>query len=58
MEARGYISGDGRTTYVELHARPLDYVAVVIASLLAALLVWSPFPALKDLLIPLGITGL
>lgn len=58
MEARGYISGDGRTTYVELQARAVDYVAVVIALLLAALLIWSPFPPLRELLFPLGVTGL
>lgn len=58
MEARGYISGDGRTNFVELHARAIDFVVVVIALLLAALLIWSPFPSLRDLLAPLGITGL
>lgn len=58
MEARGYISGDGRTNYVELHAHVIDYVVVVIALLLAALLIFYPFPALRELLIPLGITGL
>lgn len=58
MEARGYVSGDGRTNFIELHARTVDYVAVGIALLLAALLVWSPFPALRELLAPLGITGL
>lgn len=58
MEARGYISGDGRTNFVELHARAIDGMVVVIALLVAALLIWSPFPALRDLLAPLGITGL
>ena len=58
MEARGYISGDGRTNFVELHARAIDGIVVVIALLVAALLIWSPFPALRDLLAPLGITGL
>ncbi len=58
MEARGYVSGDGRTNYVELHARPIDYLVVVGALLLTVLFIWSPFPALRDLLAPLGITGL
>jgi energy-coupling factor transport system permease protein len=58
MEARGYISGDGRTNYIELHARALDYIGVGLALLLAALLIWYPFPALRELLAPLGITGL
>jgi energy-coupling factor transport system permease protein len=58
MEARGYVSGDGRTNYVELHAHVIDYVVVVIALLLAALLIFFPFPALHELVAPLGITGL
>jgi energy-coupling factor transport system permease protein len=58
MEARGYVSGDGRTNFVELHARALDYVVVTAALLLTALLIWNPFPALRDLLAPLGIRGL
>ncbi len=58
MEARGYISGDGRTRFVELHATVVDYIVVVLAVLLAALLIWSPFPALRDVLASLGITGL
>jgi energy-coupling factor transport system permease protein len=58
MEARGYISGDGRTNFVELQGRRVDFVVVVLALLLAALLIWSPFPALREVLAPLGITGL
>jgi energy-coupling factor transport system permease protein len=58
MEARGYISGDGRTDYVQLTGRAIDVVVVVIALLIASVLIWYPFPALRDLLIPLGITGL
>ena len=58
MEARGYISGDGRTNFVELHARVVDYIAVGLALLLAALLIWSPFPPLRELLATIGITGL
>lgn len=58
MEARGYISGDGRSNFVELHARAIDYVVVVLALLLAAMLIWSPFPPLRELLATIGITGL
>lgn len=58
MQARGYVSGDGRTNFVQLDARPIDYVAVVIALLISALLIWSPFPALRDLLAAFGIRGL
>jgi energy-coupling factor transport system permease protein len=58
MEARGYISGDGRTNYVELHARMVDYIVIVIALFLAVLLIWSPFPPLREVLATFGITGL
>ena len=58
MEARGYVSGDSRTTYVQLTARPLDYLAVILAALLTILLIWSPFPALRALLAGVGIHGL
>jgi energy-coupling factor transport system permease protein len=50
MEARGYVSGAGRTKYVELYARPLDYAVVAAALLLMLLMIWSPFPALRDVL--------
>ena len=58
MEARGYISGDGRTNFVELDARPVDYAVAVAALLLTALFIWNPFPAVRDLVAPLGILGL
>lgn len=58
MEARGYVSGNGRTNFVKLVALPLDYGVIVAALLLTALLIWNPFPAVRDLLTPLGITGL
>jgi hypothetical protein len=53
-----YISGDGRTRFVELHASVVDFVVVALALLLAALLIWSPFPPLREVLASLGITGL
>lgn len=58
MEARGYISGDGRTNYVELNGRAVDVLVVIAAIAVAALLFWSPFPALRDLLAQIGLTGL
>lgn len=39
MEARGYVSGAGRTHFVQLHARPVDY-AVTVGLLLVLLGVW------------------
>jgi energy-coupling factor transport system permease protein len=50
MEARGYVSGAGRSKYVELHARPIDYVVIVVTFLFMLALIWSPFPALRDVL--------
>ena len=58
MEARGYVGGDNRTNYIELHARPTDYAVVAVAFILMLLMFWSPFPALRELLLPLGVRGL
>ncbi|HXF62227.1 MAG TPA: energy-coupling factor transporter transmembrane component T [Caldilineaceae bacterium] len=58
MEARGYVSGGARTRFVELRARPLDYVVVGGALLFMLVMIWFPFPALRDVLAPLGIRGL
>lgn len=58
MEARGYISGDGRSNYVELHAHWYDAVALVIALLISTTLIWYPFPDLHVVLASFGITGL
>ena len=58
MEARGYSSGTGRTQFVELHGGPRDVAVVVGAVAFMVLMIWSPFPALRDVLAQLGITGL
>lgn len=58
MEARGYVGGDGRTKFIQLHARPIDFVAVAVAVGMMALLIWSPFPALRDVLASFGLEGL
>jgi energy-coupling factor transport system permease protein len=58
MEARGYVSGASRTKFVELHARPVDYAVVVGTFLFMLVMIFVPFPALRDLLAPLGVTGL
>lgn len=50
MEARGYVSGAGRSKYVELHARPLDIAVVVTAALFMLFMIFFRFPALRDLL--------
>jgi energy-coupling factor transport system permease protein len=58
MEARCYIGGDGRTKFVVLKSRLRDYVVVAAAILLFLIVAFYPWPALRDLLSPLGITGL
>jgi energy-coupling factor transport system permease protein len=58
MEARGYISGDGRTNYVELHANRVDYFAVALVLIIAAWLIWSPLPPLYQMLAAIGLTGI
>lgn len=40
MEARGYVGGKGRTKYVQLHSRPLDWFVATAAILMAAGLWW------------------
>lgn len=40
MEARGYLGAHGRTNYVRLHSRPLDWILVVLAFLVAGLVWW------------------
>lgn len=52
MEARGYISGAGRSKFVELHARPLDIAVVAGAALFMLFMIFFRFPALRDLLGP------
>lgn len=46
MESRAYLGGGGRTHYVSLHAGRSDGVAVGVCLVLAALLLFSPWPAL------------
>lgn len=58
MEARGYVSGDSRTKFIELHTKPMDFVALAVALGMMGLLIWSPFPALRDLLASVGLRGL
>jgi len=58
MEARCYVSGAGRTRYVVLRARPIDYVVIVGAFAFMLWMMFYPLPALRDLLARLGIEGL
>jgi energy-coupling factor transport system permease protein len=54
MEARCYVSGSGRTRFVQLHARPIDYV-VTLGMLAFVLAVWfGTDPLLQRLLAQFG----
>jgi energy-coupling factor transport system permease protein len=57
MEARGYIGGDSRTKFVLLQAGPQDYQALAVAVLFFVVIVFSPWPALRDILALLGLGG-
>ena len=47
MEARSYVGGKGRTKFVELHFRAVDWVAILL-SLAVWLAVWLlPWPTLR-----------
>jgi energy-coupling factor transport system permease protein len=45
MEARGYTGGKGRTSRVRLHARPADYVALLVTVLFSILMLSIDFSA-------------
>ncbi|MBX6352761.1 MAG: energy-coupling factor transporter transmembrane protein EcfT [Thermoflavifilum sp.] len=44
MEARGYVPGAPRSSYVEYAARGSDAMALALTVLLCALIVWLPWP--------------
>lgn len=46
MEARCYVGGAGRTNYIELHSRTLDWVVVGAAFLFMLLLMFAPWPGI------------
>lgn len=46
MEARGYIGGDGRTQFVTLHSRPIDYIVVITAALYLVATILIPWSTL------------
>jgi len=59
MEARGYIGGEGRTKFVTLHARPVDYVVVAGALLFFVLSIFIvPWPSLRSLFDAMGLGGI
>ena len=58
MEARCYVSGEGRTKYVVLSAQPADYIVVLVSLLYMGLMIFYQWPAVRDILAQYGITGL
>lgn len=55
MEARGYVSGAARSSFVVLQARPVDWAALAVAVVLAALILFAPWPAVLDVATWLGL---
>lgn len=50
MEARCYISGQGRTKFVVLHSRLIDYVVIALACLVLLLIYFFPWPPISNIL--------
>ena len=58
MEARCYVSGAKRTRFVVLTARPVDHAVVAGSFAILLIMVFYPFPPIRELLAPFGIRGL
>ncbi|MEZ4865612.1 MAG: energy-coupling factor transporter transmembrane component T [Caldilineaceae bacterium] len=58
MEARCYVSGEGRTNYVVLSSSWRDYLVIVAAFLFMLLMAFYPWPAVKDIAAQRGWPGL
>jgi energy-coupling factor transport system permease protein len=58
MEARGYVSGEGRTKFVQLHARAADYAVIAVTFAYMLLLIFYPWPSVRDIAAVFGFTGL
>jgi energy-coupling factor transport system permease protein len=58
MEARCYVSGEGRTKFIVLRADQRDWLVVLAALAFSLFVVLVPWPALHDLLAALGLRGL
>ena len=58
MEARGYVSGEGRTKFVQLHAHAVDYIVIAVTSAYMLLLIFYPWPSVRAIAAALGFTGL
>jgi energy-coupling factor transport system permease protein len=58
MEARCYISGDSRTKFVVLKSNQRDYLVTAAVFVFFIFMITFPWPAARDLLALVGITGL
>ncbi|MEZ4558576.1 MAG: energy-coupling factor transporter transmembrane component T [Caldilineaceae bacterium] len=58
MEARGYVSGEGRTKFVQLHAHTVDYIVIAVTFAYMLLLIFYPWPSVRAIAAALGFTGL
>jgi len=54
MEARCYVSGEGRTKYVELHNSTVDYVVIAVTFAFMLLMMFYPWPSLHSVLAGYG----
>jgi energy-coupling factor transport system permease protein len=55
MEARCYVSGEGRTKFIVLQSAPSDWAVVLAALGFALFVVLTPWPSLHDVLAGLGL---
>jgi energy-coupling factor transport system permease protein len=58
MEARCYVSGEGRTNFIVLHGDRRDWAVVLITLAFVLFVVLVPWPAVHDLLARLGLAVL
>lgn len=49
MEARGYVGGARHNRYMQYHARPVDWLVLVIGLTVSALLLFAPWPSVPAL---------
>lgn len=54
MEARCYVSGEGRTKYVELHNSPIDYVVIAATFAFMLVMMFYQWPSMRSILTRYG----
>jgi energy-coupling factor transport system permease protein len=58
MEARCYISGEGRTSFVVLYSTVLDWIVVALVLTFSLFTLFFQWPAIKSILAGFGLHGL